>query len=258
MPGSAVRIYECRVDDVSENDKTLDATSIRGRKFKGASWLLPYIDASGSGFDCTPKVGSHCIILGAENGLALVAGFRISMADGGDGRELANRIKDLRQGSQVMRAVGEDGSDARVVCYRGGTVLIGSGSLAVTLYTALGSIQHIFNSFTMAGPGGSVSWTREDGSDKVEYAAHYRVNVKEDDPGFRVDVKIKDGDVPVLVRVTREKDDPRPALELSVDKDGIAHWKGNILQVDALASFVVNAPNVIINGRRVRQIPDPL
>ncbi len=258
MPGSAVRIYECRVQAVRGTDRVLDAISVRGRQFKDLSYLLPYINAMGSGLDCVPNVGDTCIVLGSDNGLQVVIGFRLTLADGGDGQELGGRVNPLPEGSMALRAVAEDGSDARIICYRGGTVLVGSGALAVSVYTPLGFIQHLFDNWTQEGPGGSVKWTRAQGTSKVEYHAQYRVNVDPALPGFRVAVDIADGDVPVSVSVTREASDPRPALKVSIDKNGIAHIDGNIIDVRAFARLEITTPNLILNGRRVRPIQEPI
>ena len=158
----------------------------------------------------------------------------------------------------ALRAVAEDGSDARVICYRGGTVVVGSGSLAVTVYTPLGFIQHLFDNWTMEGPGGSVKWTRAQGTSKVEYHAEYRVNVDPTTPGFRVKVDIADGDVPVSVSVLRSELDPLPPLTISVDKDGIARIKANILEIDAFARLELTSNSLILNGRRVQPILEPI
>lgn len=258
MPGSAPRIYECRVQAVRSQDRVLDAISVRGRVFKDLSYLLPYISAMGSGLDCVPNVGDTCLVLATDNGLQVAIGFRVSLADGGEGKELGARVNPLPEGSMALRAVGEDGSDARVICYRGGTAVIGSGALAVSVYTPMGFIQHLFDNWTQEGPGGHVKWTREPGTASVQYHAEYRVGVDAKEPGFRVNVDIANGDVPVRVKVTRQPDDPRPALDVSVDRDGVAHVSANILDVRALARIELTAPNLIINGRRVRPVQEPI
>lgn len=231
---------------------------MRGRQFLDLSYLLPYINAMGSGVDCVPNVGDTCLVLAADSGLQVVIGFRVSLADGGDGQELGGRINPLPEGSTAIRAVGEDGSDARVICYRGGTVVVGSGALATSVYTALGFIQHLFDNWTQEGPGGFVKWTRAKGTNKVAYHSEHRVNVDAKDPGFRVNVDIEDGDVPVRVRVTRAQEDAHPTLDVSVDKDGRAEITGNVITVDAFATLELRAPNLILNGRRVRPIQEPL
>lgn len=212
----------------------------------------------GSGLDCVPNNGDTCIVLASESGLQVVIGFRLTLADGGNGQELGGRIDPLPEGSMALRAVAEDGSDARVICYRGGTVVVGSGSLAVTVYTPLGFIQHLFDNWTQEGPGGTIKWTRAQGTSKVEYHAEYRVNVDKTTPGFRVKVDIAEGDVPVSVSVSRQDNDPRPALKISVDNDGIAHIDANILDIKALARVEITTANLILNGRRVRPIQEPL
>lgn len=258
MPGSSVRIYECRVQAVRATDRVLDAISVRGRQFKDLSYLLPYISALGSGFDCVPAVGDTCLVMAAENGLQFAVGFRLQLADGGEGKELGGRIPDLEQGSVGMRAVGEDGSDARVICYRGGTLVVGSGSLAASVYTSMGFIQHLFDNWVMEGPGGHVKWTREPETNRVTYEAEHRVFVNAADPGFRVNVTISDGDVPVSVSVTRQAQDPRPALQVSVDSQGIARIAGNIIEMNALARLELTAPNLILNGRRLTPSTEPV
>lgn len=251
MPGSVPRIYECRVQAVRSRDRVLDAMSVRGRQFKDLSYLLPYINALGSGFDCVPNVGDTCIVMAADSGLEVVIGFRVPLVDGGNGQELGGRIDPLPEGSAALRAVGEDGSDARVICYRGGTVVVGSGSLAVSVYTPLGFIQHLFDNWQLTGPGGFVKWTRQPGTNKVAYSAQYRVRVDEKDAGFRVDVAIGEGETPVSVAVMRQQDDPRPALKISVDNQGVAHLDANVLEVNAFARLECKSPNLILNGRRL-------
>lgn len=261
MPGQDVRIYECRVQAVRSHDRVIDATSIRGRKFRSLTYLLPYINAQGSGFDLVPQVGDRCLVLASPRpgGLEVAIGFKVSLADGGQGLELGGRLDPLPPGSQAMRVVGEDGSEARVICYRGGTLVLGSGALAATVYTPLGAIRHLFDNWHLEGPGGACSWTREPGTDKVTYAAEYRTRVSPKTPGLRVAVNISpQGLVPVSVSVTRSDSDDHPALEIQVDDQGVAHLRANILEVDALATVRVNAPNIVFNDRRLLPGKQPI
>lgn len=257
MPGSAVRIYECRVQAVRGHDRVLDAISVRGRQFRDLSYLLPYISAMGSGLDCVPNVGDTCIVLATENGLQVVVGFRIVLADGGEGKELGGRVDPLPEGSMAMRAVAEDGSDARVICYRGGTVIVGSGALATSVYTP-GMIQHLFDNWTQEGPGGFIKWTRAQGKDKVEYHSQHRIPVDPAVRGYRVNVDIVDGDVPVTVTVARDDGDPIPPMKITFDKDGKVIIDTTIMKIRALATLELEAPNLVLNNRRVRPTLEPL
>lgn len=264
MPGSLLRLHECRIQAVRQKDRVVDARSVRGRMFKNLSYLLPYINARGSGLDCTPEVGDTCLVLADESGLECIIGFRLTLAEGGDGLELGGRIDPLPDGSMAMRVVGEDGSEARLVCYRGGTVVLGSGALAVSVYTPMGGISHLFDNWEMTGPGGFVKWARDPQTSIVRYQAEYRVSTDPEADGFRVNVDIAppaagDSDpTPVRVTVTRKKDDDHPALDVSVGQDGRAHIKANILNIEALATITIDAPNVVVNGRRVRPIQEPM
>ena len=260
MPGAMPRIFECTVTSVQADTRTLDAKSRGSRVFKRISYLLPYMNSRlGSGFDFMPDVGDECIVLSTGPGqLEVVIGFKMPFdATAGEGR---GRLRGSRMppGSQGIRVVGEDGSEAKILAFRGGTVLIGSGSLANTIYTPLGEIKHLFDSYFLEGPGGKVSWSRKKGSANVEYDAEYRAKTKASAPGFRVNVHIGSGDTPISVKVTREKDDPRPALEISVDKDGRAKLSANILEINALARLDLNSASININGRHVLPQEDPI
>lgn len=258
MPGSTVKIYECRVQSVDAVGRTITVRSIKGRKFVNVSYLLPYIAAAGTGIDLVPEVGSTCIVLGAAGSdLNVVIGFRLTLAEGGEGRELGGRIKDLPEGAMGFRVKSEDGSEAKLICYPGGTAVVGSGKRAVTVYSNAGDIRHLFNSWQMTGPGGHMKWSRKEGSKKVSYSSEYRVNTKAAEPGLRVNVDIADGDTPFRVAVTRQQNDPRPAFEVSVDKDGVARIKGNVIELNAFARFEVLSPNVILNGRRLKPTKEP-
>jgi hypothetical protein len=260
MPGIEARIYECRVTSVQEDTKTLHAISRSGRKFRKVSWLLPYINAAnGGGFDFVPEVKAECVILSSgAGGLETVIGFKMPFDSAlGEGKGRLSKQK-FPPGSMGFRVLSEDGTEAKILALRGGTVIVGSGALANTVYSPLGVIENIFDSWNLKGPGGHVAWTREKGKDVVEYAAEYRVKTDPEADGFRVGIRVGTGDIPVQVRVTRKKTDPRPALDISVDKDGIAKINGNVMEINAYAELSINAPNLILNDRRVAAIKDPI
>lgn len=253
MPGAAPRIYEATVTSVDSVARTLDARSIRGREFKGISYLLPYINSIGSGIQCVPREKDNCIVLSADIGLEVVIGFRLSPADIGAGSFA------VPPGSSYMRAVSEDGTDAKLIAYAGGTVLVGSGSSAVSTWSPAGAIMHVFDSWTQVGPGGHVKWyRRKDSSDSV-FEFEHRVKLNPEDDGFRVKGKIDSADdFPFHVSVTRKNEDQNPCLDIKVSKDGKSYIDSNILEINAYAALRIKAPRVFINGRPVKPIQEPI
>lgn len=259
MPGSVPRIYECRVTSVQGNARTLNAISRAGRRFNKISYLLPYMNSLGSGFDFMPQARDECIVLGSNEpgGLDVVIGFKMPIGPQGEG---TNRLPaaEFPGGSQGIRVIGEDGSEAKILAFRGGVVLVGSGALANTIYTPLGVIKNIFDSWILEGPGGKVSWTRDAGSSTVEYDAEYRTKASKTEDGFRVNVHIGDGDVPVKLQVTRKKNDALPAMTIEVDSDGRLRIHGNIVSLEAYARLSLKAPSITINERIVLPTEDPI
>lgn len=260
MPGLMAKVYECRVQSVQAGARTLDCISRAGRKFVKISYLLPYMNKLGSGYDFLPSVGDQCLVIGGGDpgGLEVVVGFSQPFVAGAGESSARLTGQEFGPGSQMMRAMAEDGAEARIICYRGGTVLVGSGHLAVTLYTALGVIKNLFDNWILEGPGGKVSWTRESGAEVVEYNAEYRVPVNGDADGFRVKVHIGTGDVPVSVEVSRRVDDAIPAFTIAIAADGSAKIHGNVLTIEALATLRLKAANILINDRIVLPQTDPI
>jgi len=262
----SVRAYDCFVTAVRPGDRVIDVRSISGgARFSNVSYLMPYITALGSGVDCVPQEGDRCLVLASEAPSAhagrfvICIGFQLPTGSGG-GLYLGGRDPDLPPGSVAIRAVDELGHEAKVICYRGGTLLIGSGQTATTLYSPIdSSIIHLFNTWEMIGPGGRVTWAREGGKDNVTYAAEYRVKADEEADGFRVNIEIGvDDATPVRVAVTRKKEDDLPALVVTVDGDGVAKIAANQLVVTAYANIDINAPEVTIKGRTVLDQKDPI
>jgi len=261
MPGLSPRVYECTVTNVNSETRLLDAVSRRGRRFDKISYLLPYMNESlGSGLDFIPQNGDQCIVMAAGDGggLEFVIGFKKKFIAGKG--ESGGRIpgSSLPPGSIGIRVLGEDGSEAKIIAYRGGTVVIGSGAMATTIYSPLGVAKHLFDTWIQEGPGGKVSWSRRKGSDSVEYDAEYRTKAQKDVDGFRVRVHIGSGDQPVRVEVTRKMTDPIPALTLAVNSDGTVDLNANVMRVKALARLDIDSPNLILNGRRVLPQEDPI
>jgi hypothetical protein len=263
VPGLQTKIYECLVTGVLPNDRVLHAKSRNGTRFQNVSYLLPYISARGGGLDCVPEEGDKCLILAADPGPAhrgrfyVCIGFQAHSSPGSDGLELGRRIKNLPPGSTAIRAVSEDGGDARVVCFKGGTVLIASGEVCQTLYSPIdNAIMHMFNNWEMQGPGGFVRWTRESDSDAVVYESEYRVGV---DGGMRARVEIGADDAePVRVQVLMSADDPLPPLTLTVNSQGQVTMTVNDLAIEGYAQVSIDAPSVLIKGRRVLDQKDPI
>jgi len=262
MTAVSVKLYECTVQRVQPESRVIDVVSRRGRQFREISYLLPYINSLGGGVDCVPQEKDQCIVLAEDepSDFAFCIGFRVPLSfrkESPDSLELADRIIDLGRGSTAVRAVGEDGTEARLICYRGGSVLISSGKLATTLYTPIGdAIIHLFQSWELIGPGGFVRWTRKPGSEEVTYDAEYRTAV--DENSFKVTVGIGgDGD-PLRLDVVRGDKDAPQALSLHVTSDGIVKVSGMIIEFKAQGRLEFSAPNIYINKRRVTAKPDPI
>jgi hypothetical protein len=264
MPGLSVKLFECTVEEVSEANRVItSAVSRKGRRFKNLSYMVPYINMLGSGLDFLPQRDDTCLVLAGDPGtFETCIGFKLRPTKGPNGGlELAGRLKSLPPGSMAIRAVGEDGSEARVIAYRGGTVVIGSGALATSVYSPLGEIKHLFDKFEMNGPGGFVRWRREKGEKTVTYEAEYRVNTDAAQEGMRVNIRIGPANEkkdPVSIVVSRRKDDAAPALSLTVTKDGEVKFNGNLVDINVLARLIINCPNIVLNGRRILPIDDPI
>ena len=269
MPGQQPRLYECSVLSVRAKDRVLDAQSSRsGTRFTNVSYLLPYINSGGSGFDMVPRVGSQCLILatdragfGARGRFSVVIGFKSPVTKGA-GLELGGRLADLTEGSLAMRTLDEEGNEAKVICFHGGTVLIGSGDSARTVYSPINStIAHLFNNWEMTGPGGFVNWVREVGGDDVIYDAEFRVKADPDTPGMRVRVRIgTTGNDPVVLEVARDSGvkPEHPPLRLRVNAAGETFVEGDVINIIGLSGVSIDAPNVVIKGRSVLSEKDPI
>jgi hypothetical protein len=255
MTAVSVKLYECTVKRVQPESRVMDCVSRAGRKFQDLTYLLPYINALGSGIDAVPQEKDSCIVLAedAPSDFAFCIGFRVPFTFNEqypDSLELGDRQVDLDRSSIAVRAVGEDGTEAKMICYRGGSVLIGSGKQAITLYTPIdNSIIHLFNNWEMIGPGGFVKWKREEGSDSVTYESEYRTKTGEDAP-FKVNVGIGgDGD-PFRLEVSRGGD-AIPPLSIHVKEDGLVEVQGVCMEFEAQGRIEFKAPNIVLNGRRI-------
>jgi len=260
MPGFGAQIHECRVIDVDETNRRLDALSRDGRPFSKVPWTVPYTGQRGGGFDFVPVNGDTCLILSDQSGFTIVIGFKVAVGTPGPGVEAGDRATGLGQGTQLMRAVSEGGIESLVAVYRGGVTVIGSGSMAVTTYAASsGTIRHLFDNFQMVSQMGHVDWSRKQGTQKGYYEADIRTVADAEEGGFRVKVRIGvDGYDPVQIFVERAEDDPFPCLVLSVDSDGRAHLKANILDIDVLSTLNIKAALITINDRPVLPLKDPI
>lgn len=266
MPGLAVRVYECFVTGVRPLDRVIDAKSRGGVDFRNVSYLLPYINLLGGGIDCVPQSGDRCLILSSDvdpnnvhrSRFTFCIGFALPVTPTAGGLELGGRITDLPPGSTAISAVGEDGSDARVICYQGGTVFLGSGLSASTLYSPIDkSITHVFDNWQMFGPGGQVTWSRESGESAVRYEAEYRVDA-EDEEATKVNVKIgSDESLPLEISVSQGALDP-PPLRISVNSNGEAFIEAQSLSIFGDKTVDIDGGQVVIKGKQVLSESDPL
>jgi hypothetical protein len=268
VPGINVKIYECQVTAVRIEDRVFDAKSRNGTPFKNVSYLLPYANLLGGGFDATPRSGDSCIIAADSASSsptwigrwAICLGFRLPVTPNAGGLELGGRITDLPSGSVVMRAIDEEGNDARVVCFSGGTVLLGSGDACQTVYSPVDkSIIHVFNQWEMHGPAGYVRWLRETGSSDPWYRAQYRTRTNEDEDALRVDIDIGGSeDNPVRIDVTRLADQEVPNLTIRVDSFGEVFIEGESININGKSSVDITGGTVSILGREVLKQTDPI
>lgn len=257
MTAVSVKLYECTVDRVQPQSRVLDCTSRKGRQFREITYLLPYISAQGSGIDAVPRERDSCLVLAEDSpsDYAFCIGFQVPLTlnqQYPEALRLGDRQVDLGRGAMAIRAVGDDGSEAKLICYQGGSVLVGSGKQALTLYTPIDNgIINLFNNWELIGPGGFVKWTREEGSSEVKYEAEYRTGVDEDGDSFRVNIGIGVGDDPVSMSVSRGPSDQRPPLTVRVTQDGLVRFEGTCMEFEALGRIEMKAPNIVLNGRRV-------
>jgi hypothetical protein len=271
MPGLHVRLYECQVTGVHENDRVLDAQSRSGRSFRQTSYLLPWISANGSGIDLIPKTGDHCLILATPQpthnrlgkdlpgSFSVCIGFKVPMGLGG-GQEQGGRLQNLPQGSMGFRVVAESGNEALLLLTRGGTAIIGAGGTCRTLYSPIDkSIIHLFDNWELSGPGGFVKWTREKGKGDVRYHAQYRTKVEGAE--FTVDIAIDNGgglQSPDPVSLTVHRDGGRPYLRVRVDVNGEAHIEGESINIFGRAGVNIDGAEVKIKNRQVLAQGDPI
>lgn len=271
MPGLRVRLYECQVTGVHENDRVLDAQSRIGRSFRQVSYLLPWISANGSGIDLIPKSGDHCIILATPQpvhnrlsknlpgSFSVCIGFKLPVGMDG-GLEQGGRFQNLPQGSMGFRIMAEGGNEAILLLTRGGTAIIGAGGTCRTLYSPIDkSIIHLFENWELNGPGGFVKWTRQKGKNDVHYQARYQTKVR--DAEFTVDVVIDNAgglQSPDPVSVTVHRDGGRPYLQVRVDADGEAHIEGESIHILGRAGVTIDGAQVKIKNRQVLAQGDPI
>lgn len=261
MPGLNVRVYECYVQTVHENDRLLDAVSLNGTRFRRVSYLLPWISAAGSGIDVVPRTGDQCLILASPAGpgrMVFVIGFKVPTSPKSAGQELGGRLAGLPQGSVALRCLAEDGNSAHVILLPGGTLMLGANDMCRTLYSPVdNSIISIFNNWELKGPGGFVKWLRNEGEDEVSYEAQYRTHVGGDE-GSIVDVRVGgDGEDPVEVVVT-PAGGKHQSLRISVSADGEAFIEGESINIHGRANVDIDAPNITIKGRQVLGQGDPI
>jgi hypothetical protein len=268
MPGLNVKVYECHVTGVRENDRVVDVRSRNGTVFKQVSYLLPWISSKGSGIDVIPKTGDQCMVLASsqmagkanKGGMAMVIGFKIPTSPEYAGIELGGRMIDMPQGSIVIRALADSGDEAHLILSSGGSLLIGANDACRTLYSPVdSSIIHVFNNWEMIGPGGYVKWLREEASDAVSYEAEYRTLVDPEQSALRVKVRIGgEGDDPVDVVVGADDTGENPFLRVRVTADGEAFIEGESINIIGRAGVTIDGSNVTIKGRQVLGQGDPI
>jgi hypothetical protein len=264
MPGRQPRIYECEVLSVSAGDRVITARSfVSGARFSGVSYILPYINSLGSGLDVVPRSGDRCLILATDpQGLskgryAVCIGFQTGFSPG-----IGGRRADLTEGSVCLRSVDEEGNDAHVICYAGGTLVIGSGQSARTVYSPINStIAHLFDNYESRGSGGHFLWNRESGTDQVRLDVEYRTRATPSDTGMRIRVKLGvDPENPVLIEMVNEEsgDAETPPFRLRLSADGQAWLEGESINIIGRAGVTIDAPTVNIKGKPVLGEKDPI
>ncbi len=252
MSEEPVMVYECYVESVVPTRRTLNARSRQGKRFVGVSYLLPYMSSIGSGIDVIPEVGAECVVLTGAHKLEFVLGFKLGLS------AKVVDTEELPDGSLALRAKGEDGSYGYLICAKGGTLFLGSGDSARTVYNPIDkSILHKFNNWEMKGPGGFVTWRRDKASDRVTYEAQYRTRMGKENDGFRTTIQMSDEN-PLSIVVDKPNTQDYPALVLTVDKDGNLVIGGNTIRFEAIGSIEIEAPSVIINQRPVLGQRDPI
>lgn len=264
MPGRPTKIYECEVLSVDVGGRLVDVMSVyTGQKFMGIAYATPYLGATGGGMDFIPRPGDRCLVLSTEqqstgsggrwaacigflNGFASSPSIRQSMTDG----------------SVSIRSVDEQGNDAYVVCHTGGTVLIGSGGTARTIYSPINStIAHLFDNLESRSSGGHFLWNRDVGSGDVRLDAEYRTKADPEEAGARVRVQVgMDEENPVVVEVvnTKSSDAGRPAFRMRVSADGQVWLEGESINIIGRAAVTIDAPTLNIKNRPVLTSGDPI
>jgi hypothetical protein len=274
MPGLNVKVYDCWVTGVREQDRLVDVKSRGGVTFEACSYLLPWISAVGVGIDVIPKYGDQCLVLatspagGGSGRMAMVIGFKIPTSPEYAGKELGGRREGLPQGSIAIRAGLEGDENALLLLTPGGTVLLSANETCRTLYSPVdSSIVTLFNNWELRGPGGFVRWTRETGTDDVAYHALYATKVAlatnpeeaQSAPGeLAVEVKIGgEGDDPLDVSVASAPES-NPFLRVRVTADGEAFVEGESINIIGRAGVTIDGANVTIKGRQVLGQGDPI
>jgi hypothetical protein len=274
MPGLNVKVYDCWVTGVRERDRLVDVKSRSGVVFEACSYLLPWISSVGTGIDVIPKTGDKCLVLatdpqsGTRGRMAFVIGFEVPTSFEYEGVQLGGRNAGLPQGSIALRT-GLDGDDSGYLLMTpGGTILVSANETCQTLYSPVdSSVLTIFDNWQLRGPGGSVEWFRDPGSDAVSYRAKYATNVAlaqtEDDgqsPGeLLVDVRIGgEGDDPLDIQVTPVPGADTPQFRLRVSPEGEAFIEGESINIIGRAAVTIDAANLTIKGRQVLGQGDPI
>jgi len=264
VTGRQPRMFECEVLAVNAAARSLDARGISSsRKFPGASYILPYVNSLGGGIDFVPKTGDRCLVMATDQGgpaagsLALVVGFETGFVSG-----IGGRMPDLTEGSVCLRSVDEEGNDAHVVAYAGGTLLLGSGRAARTVYSPLdSSIVSLFDNFELRGSGGHVLWNRASGSEKVTLDAEYRTMSRPESPGLRLRVRLGMDDAnPLQIEAVNDQssDSSTPPFRLRVTSQGEVYLEGESVNVIGRAAVTIDAPTVNIKGKPVLAEKDPI